>query len=660
MRKYFKQFSIIILGVLFLLGCSPDDGEDKKNTPPPQEEESSNSNNLEDNTNNQNEELENNSNPNNNNLQDDTSSNNSTNGTVEKTEYHEVFAERTVIIDIDVPFEIGSIDYLKSTEHKSYMRKTKVDKENKQFIYSPEGGFVGQEESKYRYWNKEKTNSITIIYKIDVKKPLLEGNRDFSIASRCQFENTYLEYTRIHRFDIDVVNSTLDRIENLYDNKKENSSYLRNPYYSRIAVDYFADALYDDEKFQFSKNYHDSFKNNLDKMALVTCNYTNGYLRSILPINSEKWYANKPRNNIYSANFIKNDLLFYVSLLSELHTQIYLKEYSHTFNKKDALQNADSFMDKVFPDSHYKVEYQTPYYESGVLGRLERLDYLAQNENTIYYKKLKLLADTINSGDILKTLTAIAENYESYYTSGNHECKNSVICGTIFPEYTESVTSNSEFKNSLEPWNKIENIDSSIGSGKVDYFPTKNKVAIELAVNRPNGSDTPSLDIDIYQTEPLANNKTIDDYFFNFDVDYVHGGSASPFGGYESSGLSGVYTCFRDANNKQLGCLSWSDHINKYYIFKILGAHIMKNNDKFYNIELYPIVRRVKHNLKEGFVENIALGATLKKYLPTVYEQDIKYIEYGMFATEFRNQYGGCKECVAKVIANKINLEVKK
>jgi len=642
--KFFRLFLVLVVGVFFLVSCKPDGGggDDKKKDTPSQTSEP-----------------ENNSNPNNNNLQDDTSSNNSTNGIVEKTEYHEVFAERTVIIDIDVPFEIGSIDYLKSTEHKSYMRKTKVDKENKQFIYSPEGGFVGQEESKYRYWNKEKTNSITIIYKIDVKKPLLEGNRDFSIASRCQYDNTYLQYTRIHRFDIDIVNSTLDRIENIYDNREERTERLRNPRYSRIEVDYFSNEIYDANYKKLSENYHASFKQNLSEMALVTCNYTNGYLRSILPISSEKWYANTTNNN-HDAKFVKNNLLFYVSLLSELHTQIYIKEYSSTFDKSDALKKADSFMDKIFPNSHYSPEYIAPYYDSGALGRLDRIDTFLEKENILHYKKLKLLADTINSGDMLKTLNEIAENYESYYISGNHECKNSVICGTLFPEYTESVTSNSEFKNSLEPWNKIENVDSSIGSGKIDYFPTKNKVAIELAVNRPNGSNTPSLDIDIYQTEPLANNKTIDDYFFNFDVDYVHGDTATPFGGYESSGLAGVYTCFRDGNNQQLGCLSWSDHINKYYIFQVLGAHVMENNDKFYNIELYPIVRRFKHNLKEGFVENIALGATLKKYLPTVYEQDIKYIEYGMFATEFRNQYGGCKECVAKVIANKINLEVKK
>ncbi len=46
-----------------------------------------------------------------------------------------------------------------------------------------------------------------------LKKPPLEGNRDIAIESHCQYDNTYLGNTRYNRFDIDIVNSTLDRIE---------------------------------------------------------------------------------------------------------------------------------------------------------------------------------------------------------------------------------------------------------------------------------------------------------------------------------------------------------------------------------------------------------------------------------------------------------------
>ena len=669
MQGYFKilrLFLVLILGVFFLLGCGDDKPkkDDTKTDTSSQNEGTSNSDNLE-NDSNQNEDSlddltisDNEDSTSANNNQNENNSN-SVNIPVEKTEYYEVFAERTIIIDIGVPFEIGSVDYLKSTEHKSFSRKTKVDKENKEFTYSPEGGFVGQEESKYKYWNKDKTNSITITYKIDVKKPLLEGNRDFSITSRCQYDNTYLKDTRIHSFDIDVVDNILNRIENVYDNRKEDSQFLRNlrnPKYSRIAIDYFSNEIYDGMYEKLSRKYHNAFKKNLTKMALVTCNYTNGYLRSILPIASKSWYANKSTNN-YDANFVRNDLLFYISLLSELHTQIYLKEYNNSFDRDEALEKADSFMDKIFPNSHYKPEYISPYYESGELSRLERLDYLEEEENVLYYKKLKTLADSITTNrDIIQTLNLIADNYESYYMSGNKECKNSIVCGMLFPEYTQSVTSNSEFKNNLDSWNKIENIDTSIGSGKIDFFPTRSRVAIELSVDRPNSSKESNLEIDIHQVEILKNGLTVDDYFFDFDLDYVHGDTASVFGGYKSSGFSGLYTCFRNSKNEQIGCLSWSDHVNKYYVFKDWGAHIMENTDKFYNIELYPIVRKIKGNLKEGFVEVIPLGAFLKKYLPKIYEQDIKYIEYGMFATEFRNEYGGCVECIAKVIASKINL----
>jgi len=583
---------------------------------------------------------------------------------IDRTEYYEIIAERKLVIDIkDIPSKTQYGRFIKDFKHTRFSNGYSVNLEKKQIPYEPNYGYIGEDEVQIGFFNKQGQKIGTRTYHINIKKAPLKGNRDFSIESNCQYDKTYLGYSRKQTFDIDIVNNSLERIENIYDNKLEGlrSSYsFRNPDYSRIELDYHGLKDKDYIGVESSIKYHNAFKKNFDKVALITCNYTKGYLRSIIPIKDKQWNANKPRccASTTANKFIVNDLLFYISLLSELHTEIYLKEYSNSFNRVEALKKANSFMDKVFPNSHYKAEYQDSYYKLGILDR-NFPNYLAsfyEKENTIYYKKLKLLADTITDGDILKILNLIAENYESYYISGNNECKNSIICGTLFPEYTKSLTSNSEFKNSLEHWNQIENIDSSVGSGKIDFFPTQNRVSIELAVNRPRDSNTSSLDIDIHQIETLSNNKTIDDYFFNFDLDYVHGDTNTPFGGYESSGLAGVYTCFRDSNNKQLGCLSWSDHINKAYIFQYLGAHIMENSNKFYNIELYPIVRRGKTHLKEGFVETIALGATLKKYLPTIYAKDIKYIEYGIFASEFRSQSGACKECIAKVIANKINL----
>jgi hypothetical protein len=100
--------------------------------------------------------------------------------------------------------------------------------------------------------------------------------------------------------------------------------------------------------------------------------------------------------------------------------------------------------------------------------------------------------------------------------------------------------------------------------------------------------------------------------------------------------------------------MTWSDYTNKEALIKVLGGYTLENNQKFHNTSLNSVVRRFRPQGK--YVEQISLGNHLTKYLPSINKDDIKYIEYGIFATEFKYKNGECKECEAKIKANEIKL----
>jgi len=393
---------------------------------------------------------------------------------------------------------------------------------------------------------------------------------------------------------------------------------------------------------------------------MITCNYSNGYFNLIYPINREEWYATKPHYGRY-LTFSRNDLYFYVSSLSELHSKIYIKAYQSGISSDISYKNANEFMDKIFPNSHYTAELLNNYnheknqFEGGYEGA--HIFNKFNDENKIYYDKITFLADEMTNGDVLLLLQKIADNYESYYISGNNQCLDSTICGTLFPEYTKSVTSNSKFENALNSWNKREEF-ASPAAGKIEYFPSQNVVNIEYTVNRKSSSENPNSYLDLYQTE-ILNGSSIDDYFLKFDLDDIYGGSSGGFAAYaglNSSGFAGVYACYKDNNSKDIGCMAWSDHTNKFDMAWGAAANSIESSETFNNNRLNNVVRRVRPNGE--FIYTIHLGEYMKKYMPEIYKRkdEIKSIEYGLFATEFRNKRNECYHCVTKIKANEINL----
>jgi hypothetical protein len=165
--------------------------------------------------------------------------------------------------------------------------------------------------------------------------------------------------------------------------------------------------------------------------------------------------------------------------------------------------------------------------------------------------------------------------------------------------------------------------------------------------------------IELSQTEKL-NNDNIDDYLLHFNIN-AWGGADGGFAGAmctSSSGFAGAYALFRDKDHNQIGLLAWTDHCNKFdYAWS--GRNGIDSTDKFYNIRLRNVLRRIEPSLDTvKFEYTASIGEMTEKYLPLVYSEKDKIdsIEYGVFLTEYRNSDNGCYYCIAKIKANEVNL----
>jgi len=557
--KSLRLFLVLIVGVFFLVGCKPDKGD--KNTNSPSHNEPSNGSNgsgNEENNNNQNSDGS---------SQDEENDNSVVSNDREKTEYHDVYAERKLVIDIDVPFEIGYFHILKNFKHSK--NNNNINDERKKITYLPYIGYIGEDELKVEFYEKNNhDNKVTRIYHIKIKKPILEENRDFTISYACESISKHFS-TQNLTFDIDIIDKDLSLIDKVFNNQKYYSSYLPRtiiPTYSKTAIDNASSSRIYKERGEVAKRHHSIFNNHLDGLMRITCNYDNGFFNLIYPIKNKEWYADKPGMGLPTEyEFGRNDLYFYVSSLSELHSRIYLKEYKNGTNMDNSILHANDFMNKIFPNSHYTAELLGNYsHDTGWLdlvpNQYSNYRDMYNHENELYYKRLKLLAEEVSNGNIIELTKKIADNYESYYLSGNKKCLNITICGTLFPEFTTVINPNYQFKEGVTEWSTREEVDSSLGSGGIDLLPSTEAVVIDLTINRPNGSNDDSSDLAVYQTEILNGN--INDYFLSFDLSEVYGGTYKSMYGLTSSGYAGVYLFLKDKNNKILGYLTWTDHLN--------------------------------------------------------------------------------------------------
>jgi len=565
-----------------------------------------------------------------------------------------LIAETKLVKELEAPFEIGYTSISKSPKHA--YRKS-ID-ENK-LVYLPTYGYLGKDSLEISVHEKDNhDNSITIKVDIEMVKPPLKGNRDYTISYQC--DDSVVGYAK--NFDIKFYDDGLNLLDILYDDKQISYRIIpRDTMKSISSLSPYSFYYLDGSEIPLElKKHHTMFQKYFNNIMQLTCNTPEGFVNLIYPIdlNDEKWYGTKPSvNGNRDIVFSRNDLFFYVSILSELHGKIYLKSYLEIGDKETSFFNANKFMEKIFPNSHYGAELLNNFNIES--KKWDGIDYREKfnKENEVYYGVIKELAKAVTNGDINMVLEQIAENYRSYYLSGTQKCLNKTICGTLFPEYTTVVNQNNKFDNGLNAWQKNKNLVNP-ATGQIEFLPTNNSVILEYVSNRSEGTDDNSSSLDLYQTFSL-NQSSIDDYFFKFTTEQVYGGADGGFAarlGLNSSGFAGVYICF-NTSEESLGCIAWSDHLNKWDMAWGGAEHSIESNSRFFNIRLNNVVRRVKPSEKD-VTYIVDLSNFLEKNLPEVYNirESIRSIEYGIYATEFRSQNNGCYFCEAKVKANEISL----
>lgn len=642
--KFLKLLLVLAVGIFFLVGSG---GGKKKTDSPPQDESNSSGNNQNSDTSS---EYESSSNQ----------GNDFPDIYADRTENYTINAETLLRKELKLPFNRVSLDITKEPQH-AYRTNVYTNK-SPEWLYLPNYGYIGKDSFEITATNLDDDNTITIKITIDIIKPSLEGYRDYTISYNCNKN----KLGNAKNFDIGFYTNDLTLIDKLYDdhNIGSNSFYriiprqtmhsYNSPY--SLLMDYYENLNNPPKNL---KKHDSMFKKYSNDLMQLTCNYPNGYLNLIYPVDNKNWYATKPSpygdtDIIYS----RNDLYFFVSYLSELYSQVYLKSYLKTGDRDESFINAKLFMEKIFPNGHYTAELLHNFNRE--TKKWDKTDYADKfdKENKVYYDLITTLADELTNGNIPKVISKIADNYESYYLSSNKTCLDKTICGTLFPEYTKLVTKNNDFSNGLEYWVKNEKLVEP-ATGKIEYLPTNNTVTIEYTSNRDDGTDADSSSLDLYQIEQL-NGATIDDYFFKFDMNQIYGGADGGFParlGLNSSGFAGVYICFDTSSNESLGCIAWSDHLNKFDLAWGPAKHHIKSSETFYNIRQDNVIRRVKPSAK-NISYKVDLSNYLKRNLPEVYKRknEITSLEYGMFTTEFRSQNNGCYFCEAKMNANDISL----
>lgn len=574
-------------------------------------------------------------------------------------EQRTIYAERRFEESLIAPFEIDwsyTNAVIRPRNHSGFS----VDNVKKKIIYRGDYGYIGKDNFMLKVSDKNGGYKYKE-YEMNIISPPLEENRDFTITHNCDFisKNYAVNgFSQADSIDMEFVDDNLQQIIKIYDDIEPAYSTSTVPVFSRIQVD-FRGA----ENKEKSKKHHDLFKENIPSIFKLTCNYKGGHADLIFPIKErEEWNANRSKSGAGagSYHFMRNDLFFYVSSLSDIHAKIYKKEYENSFDHVEAFNSANEFMDKAFPSSHYTGERASIYNKHPEQEINTSMHEIFDEDNRKYYRLLNYLALNITDGDVGKLNELIADSYYSYYLSGNKKCENNLICAAFFSEYTTSKTLNGNFEDGFDRWERIKNYYGN-ATGKIEHLTSEQQISLELKVNTPRNSSNPNSIIDFYQSE-LLNGNDISDYFFQFQLNAVYGGSSGLAGGAYSSGMAGAYTCFKDSSNNQLGCLTWIDHTDILEFgdySQILGDSFVVESTDFFHVEKFYSVMRRRLGPKQDTLYYITdLDDFTRRNLPKLYNRkdEISSIEYGVFLTEARNDDGRCYFCDARLKATELLL----
>jgi hypothetical protein len=560
-----------------------------------------------------------------------------------------IIAERTARFDITPDFPVR----WNYSRISSYPKNLNASLDNGVLSVKSKNRFLGKDSLTIRFRNAETDETIYQTVEFLIEEPGLAGNEDYSISYWCDSTSGLynLSGTQAVNIDMEFVYDDLTSSDFLYEAHTPAFMPSYIPNLSKVQVEQHG---LTDQKSQI---HHQNFANNKSNNLLLTCNYQNGSAELFIPIkNNPAWRAIIPGASS-NYQYDRNDLIFYISPLSDFRTSIYREEYSKTGDHDAAIIATDSFMESVFPGSYYNP-ISTSAFGTHPQKESRKRDMfpIIESDNQKYYRKFEYWSETYSNGDT-DQLIDYFRNIYSEYVYQDRNCINFGLCAEFFDNFTNPITNNFDFSEGLSNWEVIESY-SNTASGNVVLYPATQELEISINVNTEGDINAEHSIVDVYQTHELGNT-SIYDYFFEFEVNHVYGGS-SGFGaiaGVYSSGWGGTYLCFKNINGIQLGCATWIDHTDKLVI-PVYGDNFnITSSDFFYIHKLYPVMRR-KPPEQEEVEFTVSVKDILQLHLPALdtIKDQISSIDYGVFVTEARNTEGDCYYCEAKVVAKKLIL----
>lgn len=304
-----------------------------------------------------------------------------------------------------------------------------------------------------------------------------------------------------------------------------------------------------------SIDFKNELKNNPTYKIKIECkssstNKISEKMISIYSLDDIKLWEDSDKNNY-------NDTMFFISMISDIYTKIYLVEYEYSRNHDNARMKAKQFMEQNFPGSYYDGAIRNWTINKGSMSFTETYEY-RNTIQSIYYRYIYDIAADYTKGDITQLNTIIANEYKNIYINHN-DCKTKFICAAFFKDSRDVLTENNSFNNDLINWKvEKETLDSNLIRAVINDSQIS---SVQLELTTDNIEIQKPFYINLSQEYNLASKDKLDDFILRIKNNNLYGGfsdSANLLGGVQSSGYAAYYACF-SGDLKEYGCLLYGN-----------------------------------------------------------------------------------------------------
>jgi hypothetical protein len=347
-----------------------------------------------------------------------------------------------------------------------------------------------------------------------------------------------------------------------------------------------------------------------------------------------------------------NSIYFDVSMLSDLDTKIRQNLLRSGYTYENAAAAANKAVLESFSGVTYGlIENKTLRNDFSTFELIKYRSELSPNGRA--FRRLKQAAEIFTqnpSGDIERLINKTTSDYTSIVLNNTRPTSPGALGGVFSALLKEMSTNKSDF--SASDWINRSSIASNITaySYNLDHAwsagiePISNTNGDESYITK---SQTIKIDAQGYSN-----------IFLEFDLENLVGGcSAAIFACVTSSGMSGVYVCFKKNSDELLGCVIFSAITDAITIPNYIGntfrgsdplsstkyRFIALKNYSFYS-GLYGLSRSID-------LESIAQLSGNWQLQTAMADRSLGALEVGAFVSF---STGNCYHCVAKIVLRKL------